>query len=128
MGISSRPFFVSLSLKESLLLQGITDEENNRNSSSYGYLWSKVLAKKQKKRVMGRRSRRVLSMKRRGGSRRGSSGIQRRVRTLKSLVPNSDSTMGLDGLFRETANYILSLQTRVRVMQVMVEVLTGSDE
>lgn len=74
----------------------------------------------------GRRPRRIL-MKRRGGSRRGSNGIRRRVRTLKSLVPNCDS-LGMDGVFRETANYILSLQTRVRVMQVMVKVLTGSDE
>ncbi|KAJ1424916.1 hypothetical protein SESBI_11310 [Sesbania bispinosa] len=126
MGISSQP-----SLKD--LLQGT---EENRNSS-YGYLWSKVLAaqvKKQKimkKSFNNRRSRtkRVL-MKRRGGSRRGSNsnGIQRRVRTLKSLIPNSNNSMGLDGLFRDTADYILALQTRVRVMQVMVEVLTGYDD
>jgi len=102
-----------------LLLQGA---ETNRNSS---YLRSKVLAAAQAKKG-GRRPRRIL-MKRRGGSRRGSNGIRRRVRTLKSLVPNCDS-LGMDGVFRETANYILSLQTRVRVMQVMVKVLTGSDE
>ncbi|KAL4288639.1 hypothetical protein AHAS_Ahas19G0306300 [Arachis hypogaea] len=72
-------------------------------------------------------------MKRIGGSRRSrgrgtksNNGIQSRVRTLKNLIPNSDNNMGLDGLFRETANYILSLQNRVRVMQVMVKVLTGS--
>ncbi|RDX74473.1 Transcription factor UPBEAT1, partial [Mucuna pruriens] len=94
--------------------------EENR-TSSYGCLWSKVLAKKQKG------TKRRILMKRRGGSRRGSNGIRRRVRTLKSLIPNVDS-LGLDGLFRETANYILSLQTRVRVMQVMVKVLTGSDD
>ncbi|TKY51519.1 Transcription factor UPBEAT1 [Spatholobus suberectus] len=120
MGVSSQP----LSLKN--ILQGT--EENK--TSSYGCLWNKVLAveaKKQKgtKRSV-RRPRRIV-MKRRVGSRRGSNGIRRRVRTLKSLIPNSDS-LGLDGLFRETANYILSLQTRVRVMQVMVKVLTGSDE
>ncbi|WVY95856.1 hypothetical protein V8G54_028007 [Vigna mungo] len=106
MGISSHPSLVSLiSLKD--LLEGT---EGNRNSS-YGCLRT-------------RPTRRVL-MKRRGGCRRGSNGIRRRVRTLKTLVPNSDS-LGLDGLFRETANYILSLQTRVRVMQVMVKVLTAS--
>ncbi|KAK7379829.1 hypothetical protein VNO78_34354 [Psophocarpus tetragonolobus] len=122
MGISSQPSLVSLSLKD--LLQGT--EENT--SSSYGCLWSKVLAAQFKRgtRRSVRRPRRVL-MKRRTGSGRGSNGIRRRVRTLKSLVPNCDS-LGLDGLFRETANYILSLQTRVRVMQVMVKILTGSDE
>ncbi|BAT94404.1 transcription factor UPBEAT1 [Vigna umbellata] len=113
MGISSHPSLVSLSLKD--LLEGT---EANRNSS-YGCL-------RTKKKGVIRRPRRVL-MKRRGGCRRGSNGIRRRVRTLKTLVPNSDS-LGLDGLFRETANYILSLQTRVRVMQVMVKVLTASHD
>lgn len=110
MGISSHPSLVSLSLKDLL--------EANRNSS-YGCL-------RTKKKGVRRPTRRVL-MKRRGGCRRGSNGIRRRVRTLKTLVPNSHS-LGLDGLFRETANYILSLQTRVRVMQVMVNVLTPSHD
>ncbi|MED6127017.1 hypothetical protein PIB30_084050 [Stylosanthes scabra] len=131
MGVSSHPFsssLVSLSLDD---LEGLNDPSN---------LW------KQKLSVKGRRpprtsrtrtSRREL-MKRigggsrrtsRGGANKASNGIQRRVRRLKSLIPNSgDSNMGLDGLFRETANYILSLQTRVRVMQVMVKVLTGSGD
>lgn len=74
-----------------------------------------------------KRSRRIF-MKRRVGCRRGSYGIQRRVRKLKRLIPNSDESIGLEGLFRETANYILSLENRVRVMKVMVEVLNGSDE
>lgn len=127
MGISSQPSLVSFSLKD--LIQGT---EENKTSSSYGCLWSKVLTAQAKK-VKGtkrsvRRPRRILMMNRRSGSRRGSyNGIRRRVRTLKSLVPNSDS-LGLDGLFRQTADYILSLQTRVRVMQVMVKVLTGSDD
>ena len=126
MGVSSQLSLVSLSLKD--LFQG-TEEHKY---SSYGYLWSKVLASQAKKEkvikksVKSRRPRRIL-MKRRVGSRRGANGIQRRVRTLKRLIPNSDN-MGLDGLFRDTANYILSLQTRVRVMQVRVKVLTGSDE
>ncbi|KAK2968327.1 hypothetical protein RJ640_021716 [Escallonia rubra] len=55
-------------------------------------------------------------------SRRPGSGIERKVRTLKKLVPNSGST-GLDGLFRETADYILSLEVRVKLMQVMVKYL-----
>ncbi|ESW15638.1 hypothetical protein PHAVU_007G089100 [Phaseolus vulgaris] len=118
MGISSHPLPVSLSLKD--LHQGA---QPNR-TSSYRCLRTKLLAAQAKKGV--RRPRRIL-MKRRGGSRRGSNGIRRRVRALKSLVPNCDS-LGLDGLFRETANYILSLQTRVSVMQVMVKVLTPSAE
>lgn len=120
MGVSSQ---VSFSLRD-FLLQG---SEENKTCSSY--LWSRVLVAQAKKRSV-RRPRRVLMMKRRGGTyshRRGSNGIRRRVRTLKRLIPNSDS-LGLDGLFQETASYILSLQTRVRVMQVMVKVLTGSDE
>jgi len=62
-----------------------------------------------------------------GSTVRSGYGIERRVRTLKKLIPNSES-MGLDGLFRETADYILSLQMRVKVMQIMVKVLTGSDD
>ncbi|QCE08002.1 Myc-type [Vigna unguiculata] len=111
MGISSHPSLVSLSLKD--LLRG---SEANRNSS-YGFLRSKVAEAKKG----GRRRRRVLM------KRRGSNGIRRRVRTLKTLIPNSHS-LGLDRLFAQTANYILSLQTRVRVMQVMVEVLTPSHD
>lgn len=51
--------------------------------------------------------------------------IERRVRTLKRLIPHRES-IGLVGLFRETADYILALQMRVRVMQNMVKVLTDS--
>jgi len=123
MGISSQPSYDSLTLKD--FLQGSSDEVNNNSS----YLWSKVLdAQAKKVKVTKKRVKRRTSMKRRIGSRRGSYGIQRRVRTLKRLIPNSDESIGLDGLFRETANYILSLQNRVSVMKVMVEVLTGSDE
>ncbi|XP_058741032.1 transcription factor UPBEAT1 [Vicia villosa] len=107
MGVSSQTSFDAITLEEAL--------QGSNNSS---YLWSK-------KRV--KRSRRIF-MKRRVGCRRGSYGIQRRVRTLKRLIPNSDESIGLEGLFRETANYILSLENRVRVMKVMVEVLNGSDE
>ncbi|CAL0300656.1 unnamed protein product [Lupinus luteus] len=123
MGISSQPSLVSISLTN--LLEG---SEEHRKSSSYEYLWNKVLegGKVRKKSVQYKRPRRTL-MKRRVGSRRGVKGIQRKVRTLKRLVPNSES-LELDGLFRETTDYILALQTRVRIMQVMVNVLKGSDE
>lgn len=68
--------------------------------------------------------------------RRGSGGIEivrasnlevvRKVRTLKKLVPNSRETKGLDGLFRETADYILALQMRIHFMQVMVSGLSST--
>ncbi|XP_022775613.1 transcription factor UPBEAT1-like [Durio zibethinus] len=118
---------------------------NEEMSESNGSLWSKLLeappkrrlkAKKQRsvarkkvRRVRCRRPRSIV-MKRRPhseGSRRPMNHIEQKVKTLKKLIPNNDS-MGLDGLFRETAEYILSLQMRVKVMQIMVKVLTGSDE
>lgn len=105
-------------------------------------LWEKVMEGQAKRRcpprnkhkhgrhAEGKRPRRVL-MKRvarvEGSTRRAGYGVGRRVRTLKKLIPNGES-LGLDGLFRETADYILSLQMRVRVMQIMVKVLTGSDD
>lgn len=52
-------------------------------------------------------------------------GIERRVKTLKKLIPNHDS-QGLEGLYRDTAAYIISLQMRVRLMQFMVDLLTNS--
>ncbi|GMN52280.1 hypothetical protein TIFTF001_021425 [Ficus carica] len=75
------------------------------------------------------KSKRVLMKRRRLGAsrRRGNYGIVRRVRTLKRLIPNSQTVGSLDGLFRETADYILSLQMRVRVMQILVKVLSGSE-
>ncbi|XP_042514308.1 transcription factor UPBEAT1-like [Macadamia integrifolia] len=73
-----------------------------------------------------------ISMKRRRilpeGSTRAMNEMEKKVRTLKKLIPNGKSSMGLDGLFRETAEYIESLQMRVKVMQVMVKALSGSDE
>ncbi|KAL4302093.1 hypothetical protein GQ457_10G026260 [Hibiscus cannabinus] len=57
-------------------------------------------------------------------SRRGSVPFRRKVETLKKLVPNKEA-VGLDGLLREAAEYIMWLQMRVKVMQIMVEVLTA---
>ncbi|KAF7818120.1 transcription factor UPBEAT1 [Senna tora] len=123
MGVSSQPFLASLSLEDLLQVQGTSEE--SKNSSSYGDLWRKVIAaKKQKKKsnVKSRRQGRNIVMKRRGRlMERGKNNIiDRKVRTLKRLVPKAES-LGLDGLFRETAHYILSLQMRVRVMQIMVK-------
>ncbi|KMT09994.1 hypothetical protein BVRB_5g122090 [Beta vulgaris subsp. vulgaris] len=72
-----------------------------------------------------RKNRRVLMKRRRSSMirRRDENGIRSKVQTLKSLIPKRESDQGLDGLFRDTASYIMSLQMRVRVMQIMVDVL-----
>ncbi|XP_024933602.2 transcription factor UPBEAT1 [Ziziphus jujuba] len=133
------------SLLQPFDLEGVI-QKNEKKCNSNGSLWSKVLEARAKRRcqlatkqrmsmknmhvMRSRTSRRILMKRtaRGGGSRRPSKGIERRVKTLKKLVPNTESSVGLDGLFRETADYILSLQMRVRVMQIMVKVLTNSDE
>ncbi|CAK9152878.1 unnamed protein product [Ilex paraguariensis] len=127
-------------------LLDVLDILTKRRCNSTNPSWSKVLevqAKRRwlmkKQRVMTSRIRghingkrvRKIAMKRRGcsqnGSRRPRSAVEKKVKTLKKLIPDGES-MGLDGLFRETADYILSLQMRVRVMQIMVKVLSDSDE
>ncbi|CAK7348460.1 unnamed protein product [Dovyalis caffra] len=135
MGVSAGEHPLLVSLKG--MVEGNEEMVDKSNES----LWKKVMeaqpkrrcpTKKQKhgRHARSKRPRRIL-MKRRarveGSNRRAGYGIERRVRTLKKLVPDSES-MGLDGLFRETADYILSLQLRVKVMQIMVKELTGSDE
>lgn len=141
MGVSPQSLLVSLDMK-GLLLQG---NDHEQSCSAEGSLCSKHMGAQANKRcwqvkkqrimrkngrghVKSKRATRIL-MKRvaRLGSKKPANGIVRRVRTLKRLIPNSES-MGLDGLFQETADYILSLQMRVRAMQVMVNVLGGSDE
>lgn len=129
MGASSQPnFIVSVSLKN--LIQVGKGEEKKNSTSSYGCLWRKVMSKKS---VKSRRQGRIVMKKRRArrmSRRRGIIGrkIERKVRTLKRLIPNADHSMGLDGLFRDTADYIVSLQIRVRLMQNLVNLLTGSDD
>ncbi|CAN7063632.1 unnamed protein product [Brassica rapa subsp. trilocularis] len=60
--------------------------------------------------------------------RRPSRAIHRRVKTLKELVPNTkSSSAGLDGLLRQTADYILALERKVRVMQTMFQALAETD-
>lgn len=137
--MGQHPLFVSLDLKGMV-------QESEEKSYTDGALWNSVLQGTRQKAMTTKRSgvvlknkkrsdgRRILKKRRRSlqfGARRDEShGIQRRVRTLKRLIPNSESNSvkGLDGLFRETADYILSLQSRVRLMQMMVNALGGSDE
>ncbi|KAJ6343772.1 hypothetical protein OIU76_005507 [Salix suchowensis] len=135
MGISAGEHSLLVSFKG--MVQGNEETVDKSNET----LWRKVLegqarrGSQPRKQNDGRhaeskRPRRV-SMKRaarvQGSARRVGYGVGRRVRTLKKLIPNGGS-LGLDGLFRETADYILTLQMRVQVMQIMVKELTGSDE
>lgn len=91
---------------------------------------------------INKRSRRInVIMKRRRTRAAGGDGlenstrpriseVERKLRTLKKLVPNSNDTMGLDGLFSETADYILAMEMKIKVMKIMVKVLscTGTDD
>ncbi|KAK4768231.1 hypothetical protein SAY87_003372 [Trapa incisa] len=73
---------------------------------------------------MGKRGRKRVHIRRSG--RRSWSRIEKRVRMLKRLVPNIDQRrVGLEGLFVDTADYILSLEARVRTMQIMVDRLSA---
>lgn len=121
--------------------------QGNEQSSDIadGSFWSKLMEAQAKRRSgrQGKKLRRIvrghvkaggkrptrilMRTMARLGSRKHANGIGRKVRTLKNLIPNGDS-MELDGLFREAADYILSLQMRVRVMQIMVNLLSNSDE
>ncbi|KAE8736340.1 Transcription factor UPBEAT1 [Hibiscus syriacus] len=92
-------------------------------------------AKARRRSLMTKKQRtprtRSVSMKRRTVRERSRrlvvNPIEKKVKTLKRLIPRNDST-GLEGLFRDTAEYILALQMRVEVMQIMVNVLTGSSD
>ncbi|KAJ8748654.1 hypothetical protein K2173_008099 [Erythroxylum novogranatense] len=139
MGISRNPLLVSLIN----MVQG--NEEVGNQGGGDQSLWDKVLEGQSKKRcqvkkqsfirkngghVRTKRASRIPKKRRARleGGKTGGNGIVRRVRTLRKLVPHSDQSMGLDGLFRETADYIISLQMKVEVMQIMVKVLSSSDE
>ncbi|XP_044492762.1 transcription factor UPBEAT1 [Mangifera indica] len=135
---------VSQSLLNSFYLKSIIQGNEELCKMSSESLWIKVLEARSQRRsilrkqrgtmkngghVKTRKPRRILMKKKAclESSRRPANGIQRRVKILKKLIPNSEST-GLDGLFRETADYILALEMRVKVMQIMVKVLGGSEE
>ncbi|KAL3652946.1 hypothetical protein CASFOL_002627 [Castilleja foliolosa] len=77
--------------------------------------------------VRPRRRCRCVGMKRRARLDRRNS-IERKVKILKKLVPNCESSIGVERLFSETADYILALEMRVKVMQSVVNVISGSDE
>ncbi|OVA16747.1 hypothetical protein BVC80_1543g200 [Macleaya cordata] len=135
MEASLEPLFLSLDMENK-----IGENKGSLSSSNVGSLWSKDLGaqfmrrrqvRKQKIKKMNGGYRWGKGTTRRAllvGSRRSMNGMEGKVKTLKKLVPNGKSSMGLDGLFSETADYIFALQLQVKVMQIMVEVLSGSDE
>ncbi|KAF8039729.1 hypothetical protein BT93_B2063 [Corymbia citriodora subsp. variegata] len=89
-------------------------------------------AKKRRLRIIRRRGANVIEKRSRvvrpsRGIARCSWKIERRVRTLKTLIPNGEA-MGLEGLFRETAEYILALEMRVKMMQMVVDMFSGSSD
>ncbi|KAL8101070.1 hypothetical protein AgCh_033085 [Apium graveolens] len=84
------------------------------------------ISKRSRRIAMKRKSRMFNGLE---GSRRPRNEVGRRVKVLKKLVPSSSNTKGLDELFRDTADYILALEMRVKVMQIMVKALsTASDD
>ncbi|KAL4558897.1 hypothetical protein LXL04_037102 [Taraxacum kok-saghyz] len=111
--------------------------------SSRNLLWKKVMEAQVKKTWLGgwktkiarnntkkmrKSSRRRVRRAAHGGPRRPASMvIERKVRTLKKLIPNGESSVGLDGLFIETAEYISELQMRVRIMQAVVDALSSPE-
>ncbi|KAK8561103.1 hypothetical protein V6N12_048178 [Hibiscus sabdariffa] len=71
------------------------------------------------------RCRSVLMKKMAGRRRRGNaeSSVETKVRTLQKLS-QSDGSMGFEGLFMETAEYIFSLQMKIKAMEIMFSPLS----
>ncbi|KAL0674749.1 hypothetical protein Bca4012_002730 [Brassica carinata] len=103
-----------------LTIMGVTLEGQRKES-----IW--VLMRKQRARRALVKKITIRPKKSLEAHRRPCRAIHRRVKTLKELVPNTNSSEGLDGLFRQTADYIFALEMKVRVMQTMVQVLTETD-
>ncbi|TMW81524.1 hypothetical protein EJD97_009130 [Solanum chilense] len=101
-------------------------------------LWTKVLEKGV---YIRRRSCSWLCKKHNGArimkrrvrverSRRSSNEVEKKVKMLEKLIPNCEplsSSMGLERLFRETADYIWALEMKVKVMKMIVNVLSSPD-
>ncbi|GMJ03670.1 hypothetical protein HRI_004036200 [Hibiscus trionum] len=75
------------------------------------------------------RTRSVLMKKMAGRRRRRNpqSSVETKLRTLRKLI-HSDGSMGFEGLFVETAEYILSLQMKIKAMEIMVRALSVCNE
>ncbi|KAL6515906.1 hypothetical protein OROGR_019211 [Orobanche gracilis] len=56
--------------------------------------------------------------------------FERKLGILKRMIPNCDlsSHIGVKRLLRETSDYVMDLEMRVKVMKMMVNALTGSHD
>ncbi|KAL9685586.1 hypothetical protein QQ045_023037 [Rhodiola kirilowii] len=103
--------------------------EEEAKTANLDVLPSSRMSIKMKNKLKKRRaSSRVVELLQQSARRsNASSGVlRRRVKTLKRLIPNSRKCVCVDGLFRETADYILALQLKVRVMQTMIDLVSHS--
>lgn len=120
-------FIVSLGLK------GLDSDDSNGSSRGKPVASKRRFQAKRRLRIIRRRGANNIEKRNKkvGASRRSvvrcSRKIEQRVRTLKTLIPNGES-MGLEGLFQETAEYILSLEMRVKMMQMVVDMFSGSSD
>lgn len=122
MGGCPKPFLVTLD--STFRTKRITRKQRVTNGIKGRYI--KTSRRQSSTRTLMKRSRR-----RAGGFdivRPRNHEVKRKVRTLKKLVPNSSNSKGLDGLFRNTADYILALQMRIQFMQVMVNGLSSTPD
>nr|KJB78034.1 hypothetical protein B456_012G173700 [Gossypium raimondii] len=55
------------------------------------------------------------------------SSIGTKLRTLRKLISGGNGSVGFEGLFNETARYILFMQMKIKAMEIMVRVLTDSN-
>ncbi|CAN4112712.1 unnamed protein product [Withania somnifera] len=130
MGVSQRPLISSL-------------EFLNKCESSDA-LWTNFLEKGQRIRkrswlcrkqkgghiMRKERSRNIILKRRRARlerSRRSIKVVEKKVKVLQKLIPYCEpsSSIGSERLFRETADYILALEMRVNLMQIIVSVLSA---
>lgn len=129
---------VQLNMEETT--QDTIIKENNNNNSNIGSIWKQNSMQKEDqelankatrssyKRSIRRRRSNVSSVMKKRRSRSSSTRLDQRVSTLRNLVPNDDddNVRSLEQLFTQTADYILSLQTRVRLMKTLVDVFGSS--
>lgn len=111
--------------------EGLDSDNSNGSSRGKPVASKRRLQAKKRLRIIRRRGANTIEKRNRVRASRSvvrcSWKIERRVRMLKTLIPNGES-MGLEGLFQETAEYILSLEMRVKMMQMVVEMFSGSSD